>query len=160
MTNKPSILLTGGAGYIGSHTYVALIEAGFTPVILDDFSNSKPAVLARLQRITDQAVQCQHGSVVDVDLVQGLIERHQIAAVIHFAGFKAVGESVAQPLKYFENNLGGMMALLRAMQLAARWFFPAAPRCMATRPVYQLPKVFRAATPTPMATPSSCVKTC
>jgi UDP-glucose 4-epimerase len=116
MTNKPSILLTGGAGYIGSHTYVALIEAGFTPIILDDFSNSKPAVLERLQRITNQAVQFQQGSVADVDLVQGLMHRLQIAAVIHFAGFKAVGESVSQPLKYFENNLGGMMALLNAMQ--------------------------------------------
>lgn len=116
MTNKASILLTGGAGYIGSHTFVALIEAGFTPVILDDFSNSKPAVLERLQRITDQAVKCQQGSVANVELVQGLIHRHQIAAVIHFAGFKAVGESVVQPLKYFENNLGGMMALMRAME--------------------------------------------
>jgi UDP-glucose 4-epimerase len=116
MTNKPSILLTGGAGYIGSHTFVALIEAGLTPVILDDFSNSKPAVLERLQRITGQTVPSQQGSVADVELVQGLIQRYQIAAVIHFAGFKAVGESVAQPLKYFENNLGGMMALLRAMQ--------------------------------------------
>lgn len=67
MTNKPSILLTGGAGYIGSHTYVALVEAGFAPIILDDFSNSKPEVLERLQRITDQAVQFQQGSVADVD---------------------------------------------------------------------------------------------
>ena len=116
MANQPSILLTGGAGYIGSHTFVALIEAGFTPVILDDFSNSKPAVLERLHRITGQPVQCQQGSVADVALVQDLIRRNQIAAVIHFAGFKAVGESVAQPLKYFENNLGGMMALLRAME--------------------------------------------
>lgn len=116
MMNKASILLTGGAGYIGSHTFVALIEAGFTPVILDEFSNSKPAVLERLQRITSQTVQFQQGSVADVELVQGLIHRHQIAAVIHFAGFKAVGESVAHPLKYFENNLGGMMALLRAME--------------------------------------------
>lgn len=119
MTNKPSILLTGGAGYIGSHTYVALVEAGFAPIILDDFSNSKPAVLERLQRITDQAVQFQQGSVADVDLVQGLIHRHQISAVIHFAGFKAVGESVAQPLKYFDNNLGGMVMLLNAMQSTA-----------------------------------------
>lgn len=118
MTNKTSILLTGGAGYIGSHTFVALIEAGFTPVVLDDFSNSRPAVLERLHRITGQAVQCQQGSVTDVAQVQDLLHRYQIAAVIHFAGFKAVGESVAQPLKYFENNLGGMMALLRAMEIS------------------------------------------
>jgi UDP-glucose 4-epimerase len=116
MTNKPTILLTGGAGYIGSHTFVALTETGFTPIILDDFCNSKPAVLERLQRITGKAVQCHQGSVADVKFVQDLINYHQIAAVIHFAGFKAVGESVAQPLQYFENNLGGMIALLRAMQ--------------------------------------------
>lgn len=115
MTNKPSILLTGGAGYIGSHTFVNLLEAGFTPIILDDFSNSKPAVLNRLERITGQPLQCNQGSVTDVALVQDVIHRHQIAAVIHFAGFKAVGESVVQPLKYFDTNLGGMMALLRAM---------------------------------------------
>ena len=115
MTNKPTILLTGGAGYIGSHTFVNLLEAGFAAVILDDFSNSKPAVLKRLQRITGQPVQCHQGSVTDVALVQDVIHHHQIAAVIHFAGFKAVGESVAQPLKYFDTNLGGMMALLRAM---------------------------------------------
>ena len=116
MTRKPSILLTGGAGYIGSHTYVALIEAGFTPIILDDFSNSKPAVLERLQRITGQPVLFRQGSVSDVALVKDILESHQIAAVIHFAGFKAVGESVAHPLKYYDNNLGGMIALLSAME--------------------------------------------
>ena len=116
MTKQAAILLTGGAGYIGSHTVLALVQAGFTPVILDDFSNSKPAVLDRLQRITGQPVACQQGSVANVALLQDVMHRHQVAAVIHFAGFKAVGESVAQPLKYFENNLGGMMALLRAMQ--------------------------------------------
>jgi UDP-glucose 4-epimerase len=118
MSEKPFILLTGGAGYIGSHTYVALVEAGFTPVILDDFSNSKPAVLERLQSITGLPVQCQRGSVADVAQVAGLIQRHQVAAVIHFAGFKAVGESVAQPLKYYANNVGGMVALLQAMDTA------------------------------------------
>jgi UDP-glucose 4-epimerase len=115
MTKKPSILLTGGAGYIGSHTFVALSEAGFTPVIFDDFSNSNLAVLGRLERITGQAVQCEQGSMSDVALLKNLIYRQQIAAVIHFAGYKAVGESVAQPLKYFENNVGGTIALLRAM---------------------------------------------
>ena len=107
--------MTGGAGYIGSHTYVALVEAGFQPIILDDFSNSKPAVLERLERVSGRAVQWQRGSVADVPLVQSLLQQHQISAVIHFAGFKAVGESVAQPLKYFDNNLGGMVALLKAM---------------------------------------------
>ena len=116
MPNNPTILLTGGAGYIGSHTFVALVEAGLTPIILDNFSTSKPAVLKRLERITSQAVQFQQGSVADVELVQHLIHRYQIEGVIHFAGFKAVSESVTHPLKYFNNNLGGMMALLSAMQ--------------------------------------------
>jgi UDP-glucose 4-epimerase len=110
-----NILLTGGAGYIGSHTYLALIAAGHTPVILDDFSNSSPKVLERLQRISERAVVCEQGSVADVATVQALIQRHAIEAVIHFAGFKAVGESVAHPLKYFDNNLGGMTRLLQAM---------------------------------------------
>jgi UDP-glucose 4-epimerase len=119
MTDKKSILLTGGAGYIGSHTYVALAEAGYQPVIFDNFSNSAPAVLARLQRITGQAVECVRGDVADTALVQSLLAQHQIQAVIHFAGYKAVGESVAQPLKYFDNNLGGMVGLLKAMDAAA-----------------------------------------
>ena len=109
------ILLTGGAGYIGSHTYLALIEAGHIPVILDDFSNSSPKVLERLVRISGQPVLCEQGNVSDLPWVQSLIERHAIEAVIHFAAFKAVGESVAQPLKYFDNNLVGMTRLLQAM---------------------------------------------
>ena len=109
------VLLTGGAGYIGSHTYVALLAAGFQPIILDDFSNSNPAALERLERISGKAVQWQRGSVADVPLVHSLLKQRQVSAVIHFAGFKAVGESVAQPLKYFDNNLGGTMSLLKAM---------------------------------------------
>jgi UDP-glucose 4-epimerase len=109
------ILLTGGAGYIGSHTYLALIEAGHTPVILDDFSNSSPKVLERLARISGQPVLCEQGNVADLPWVLALIQRHAIEAVIHFAAFKAVGESVAQPLKYFDNNLVGMTRLLQAM---------------------------------------------
>ncbi|MBC7490034.1 MAG: GDP-mannose 4,6-dehydratase, partial [Glaciimonas sp.] len=100
------VLLTGGAGYIGSHTFVALVEAGFTAVILDDFSNSSPVVLDRLQRITSKPVVCERGNVLDAPWVQSVIHRYQIGAVIHFAGFKAVGESVAQPLKYYANNIG------------------------------------------------------
>jgi UDP-glucose 4-epimerase len=111
-----NILLTGGAGYIGSHTCVALIKAGFTPVILDNFSNSHPAVLERLQRITGQAVACERGDVLDTPWVQDVLVRHKIAGVMHFAGDKAVGESVAQPLKYYRNNIGGAVSLLEAMQ--------------------------------------------
>ena len=111
-----NILLTGGAGYIGSHTCVALIEAGFTPVILDNFSNSHPAVLERLRLITGQELACEKGDVLDTPWVAGVLARHQIAAALHFAGDKAVGESVAQPLKYYRNNIGGAVSLLEAMQ--------------------------------------------
>ena len=114
-----NILLTGGAGYIGSHTCVALVEAGFTPVILDNFSNSHPAVLDRLQHITGQALACEKGDVLDTAWVTQVLQRHQIAAVMHFAGDKAVGESVAQPLKYYRNNIGGAVSLLEAMQAGA-----------------------------------------
>ena len=114
-----NILLTGGAGYIGSHTCVALIEAGFTPVILDNFSNSHPAVLERLQQITGQSVVCEKGNVLDTPWVVDMLARHNIAAVLHFAGDKAVGESVAQPLKYYRNNIGGAVSLLDAMQASS-----------------------------------------
>lgn len=110
------ILLTGGAGYIGSHTCVALQQAGFTPVILDNFSNSHQQVLQRLQLITGREVVCETGDVLDTPWVTGVLRRHQVAGVMHFAGDKAVGESVAQPLKYYRNNIGGAVSLLEAMQ--------------------------------------------
>lgn len=115
---RTRILLTGGAGYIGSHTYVALVEAGFCPVIADDFSNSHPAVVQRLAQLTAMPVLCERGDVCDTHWVQTLLARHAIAGVIHFAGFKAVGESVAQPLRYYQNNVGGILSVLRAMQAA------------------------------------------
>jgi UDP-glucose 4-epimerase len=99
------ILLTGGAGYIGSHTYVALCEAGYTPVILDNFATGQPVI-------------CERGDVQDSALVETLLRRHDIGGVMHFAGDKAVGESVAKPLKYYRNNLGGAISLLEAMESA------------------------------------------
>ncbi|HSV78313.1 MAG TPA: UDP-glucose 4-epimerase GalE [Ramlibacter sp.] len=110
------ILLTGGAGYIGSHTLVALRESGFEPVILDNFSNSHPAVLARLETITGRPALCERGDVLDTAWVEAVLRRHTPAGVVHFAGDKAVGESVAQPLKYFHNNIVGAVSLLRAME--------------------------------------------
>ncbi len=112
------ILLTGGAGYIGSHTCVALVEAGFEPFILDNFANSHPAVLQRLQTISGREVVCERGDVLDTPWVTEVLRRHGPAGVLHFAGDKAVGESVQQPLKYFHNNVGGAVSLLRAMQAA------------------------------------------
>lgn len=114
----PTILLTGGAGYIGSHTFVALVEAGYKPVVLDNFSNSHPAVLDRLARITGITPVCERGDVLDTPWVQTVVTRHAPAAVVHFAGVKAVGESVAQPLKYYRQNVGGSLSLLQAIEAA------------------------------------------
>jgi UDP-glucose 4-epimerase len=113
-----NILLTGGAGYIGSHTYVALSQAGYTPIILDNFSNSHRGVLQRLQAITEKPVLCEEGDVLDTPWVEGVLRRHGIGGVVHFAGDKAVGESVEKPLKYYRNNVGGAVSLLQAMEAA------------------------------------------
>jgi UDP-glucose 4-epimerase len=123
-----TILLTGGAGYIGSHTFVALREAGLEPVILDNFRNSSPVVLERLERITGRPVVLERGDVLDTPWVEAVLRRHQPAGVVHFAGDKAVGESVANPLKYFHNNIGGAVSLLQAMAAVhADGSAPAAP---------------------------------
>jgi UDP-glucose 4-epimerase len=114
-----TILLTGGAGYIGSHTAVALVEAGFEPVVLDNFANSHPAVMERLQRITGRAIPLERGDVLDTPWLMDLLQRLRPAGVVHFAGDKAVGESVADPLKYYRNNLGGATSLLQAMSATA-----------------------------------------
>ena len=110
------ILLTGGAGYIGSHTFVTLAQAGYLPVILDNFSNSHRAVLERLRAITGESALCEEGDVLDTPRVVDVLRRHQIGGVIHFAGDKAVGESVAKPLQYYRNNLGGAISLMQAME--------------------------------------------
>ena len=117
--NIPSVLLTGGAGYIGSHTFVALVEAGLQPVILDDFSNSHPAVLERLAQLTGRSVPCEQGNVLDTAFVAEVLRRHRCVAAVHFAGFKAVGESVQQPLMYYRNNVSGLVSLLEAMATTA-----------------------------------------
>ena len=111
-----NVLLTGGAGYIGSHTAIALTQAGLSPVILDNFSNSNPEVLYRLKTITGLRFECIQGDVADVSLVKKIIYDHQVRAVIHFAADKAVGESVQRPIKYFKNNIGGLVGLLSAIQ--------------------------------------------
>jgi UDP-glucose 4-epimerase len=115
---KPTILVTGGAGYIGSHTCVALIEAGYTPLVLDNLCNSSPVSLDRVAQISGTRPPFIEGDVRDAALLTGLFESHDIAAVIHFAGLKAVGESVEQPLAYYDNNVSGTVTLLQAMHNA------------------------------------------
>jgi UDP-glucose 4-epimerase len=115
---KPTILVTGGAGYIGSHTCVALIEAGYTPLVLDNLCNSSPVSLDRVAQISGTRPPFIEGDVRDAALLTGLFESHDIAAVIHFAGLKAVGESVEQPLAYYDNNVSGTVTLLQVMHNA------------------------------------------
>ncbi len=110
------ILVTGGIGYIGSHTCVQLIDKGWQPVIIDSLVNSKISVLDRIQQITGTRPAFIEGDVRDADLLQKVLKEHAIEAVIHFAGLKAVGESVAQPLRYYDNNVHGSVVLMQAMQ--------------------------------------------
>ena len=112
------ILLTGGAGYIGLHTAAVLIEAGHQVVLFDNFSNSKPPGLKRLEAIVGRAVPCVEGDVRSRQDMDGLFDQYPVSAVIHFAGLKAVGESVAQPVRYYDNNVTGTLVLLEAMQRA------------------------------------------
>ena len=111
-----NILLTGGTGYIGSHTAVDLVEAGHKVVLFDNLSNSCRDVVGRLERITNQSIPFVEGDIRDTLLLSKTITEKKVDAVIHFAGFKAVGESVKRPLEYFDNNVGGTISLLEAMQ--------------------------------------------
>ena len=112
------ILLTGGAGYIGSHTHIALTAAGHKVVILDDFSNAQHSVPARLEQITGQPVTVIDADVRDADALAKVFATHTIDAVVHFAARKAVGESMTVPLDYFDVNITGLITLLRAMDRA------------------------------------------
>jgi len=109
------ILVTGGAGYIGSHTCVELLEAGYEVVIVDNFSNSKPEVLNRIKEITGKDFAFYELDVCDGEKLRRVFKENDIAAVIHFAGYKAVGESVAKPLMYYKNNLGSTFTLCELM---------------------------------------------
>lgn len=109
------ILLTGGAGFIGSHTCVEIVEAGHDVVIADDLSNSKPAVLDRLKELTGKEIPFYHIDVADRQKVDEMFAKENFDAVIHFAGFKAVGESVAKPVMYYRNNIDTTLTLLETM---------------------------------------------
>ncbi len=110
-----NILLTGGAGYIGSHAAVVLTEAGHQVVILDNFFNSQRSVLERLATILGKEVPCVEGDVRDTALVKKVLQDYKVDAVMHFAGLKAVGESVQKPIEYFDINMVGTISLLKAM---------------------------------------------
>ncbi|MCW2738218.1 UDP-glucose 4-epimerase GalE [Nocardioides sp.] len=110
------ILVSGGAGYIGSHTVIQLVAAGHDVVIVDNFSNAHPTVLGRMESLTGTSLPTHSFDLCDYDKTEHLFASEDFDAVIHFAGYKAVGESVEKPLDYYENNLGSTFSLVRAMQ--------------------------------------------
>jgi UDP-glucose 4-epimerase len=114
----PAILVTGGAGYVGSHTLVELLAAGYDVVCVDNFSNSSPEALRRVERIAGRAVRRVDGDIRDRSLLDLAFAAAPIEAVIHFAALKAVGESVLRPLDYYDNNVGGTICLLHACRRA------------------------------------------
>ncbi|WP_180177232.1 UDP-glucose 4-epimerase GalE [Acinetobacter sp. YH12039] len=112
------ILVTGGAGYIGSHTCIQLLSAGHEVVVLDNLSNSSVESLARVQALAAKKLDFVEGDILDQQILDQIFQHHSIDAVIHFAGLKAVGESQKKPLKYFENNISGSISLVKAMERA------------------------------------------
>ncbi|HFC8489393.1 TPA: UDP-glucose 4-epimerase GalE [Neisseria meningitidis] len=113
-----SILVTGGTGFIGSHTAVSLIEAGYDVVILDNLCNSSAQIMPRLKEITGKDITFYQGDIRDRAMLQKIFAEHKIETVMHFAGLKAVGESVAEPMKYYDNNVSGSLILAEEMAKA------------------------------------------
>jgi len=112
---KPTILVTGGAGYIGSHTCVELLDSGFEVVVVDNLCNSKIEAIRRVEKITGKTVQFHQADINDADALTRIFQKQPIEAVIHFAGLKAVGESCQLPLSYYQNNISGTLVLLNTM---------------------------------------------
>jgi len=111
-----NVLVTGGAGYIGSHTCVELLESGYGVVVIDNLCNSNPKSLERVQELTGKTLKFYEGDVRDEDLLRKIFEENEIGCVIHFAGLKAVGESVSIPWKYYDNNLNSTLVLTKVME--------------------------------------------
>ncbi|HEX3039914.1 MAG TPA: SDR family NAD(P)-dependent oxidoreductase, partial [Caproiciproducens sp.] len=111
-----NVLVTGGAGYIGSHTCVELLNNGYGVVVMDNYSNSSPEVLKIVEKLTGKTFPVYDCDMLDYDGFEKIFEENKIDAVIHFAGLKAVGESVSKPLEYYHNNLNGTINLLRLMK--------------------------------------------
>lgn len=113
-----AILVTGGAGYIGSHTCIELMEAGYEVVVVDNLYNSCQEALRRVEKIVGKKIRFYEADIRDAAALQEIFDREDISAVIHFAGLKAVGESVAKPLEYYDNNINGTLVLCNAMRNA------------------------------------------
>ena len=111
-----TVLVTGGAGYIGSHTVLDLIKKGFDVIIADDFSNSSKKVISILEKLADRKIKYYELDIRNKEGLREIFKENKIDAVINFAGYKAVGESVEKPLMYYDNNLIGMIVLLEVME--------------------------------------------
>ena len=116
MRTMKNILVTGGAGYIGSHTCIELLKAGYTPIVYDNLCNSSTISLDRVKEISGETIEFIEGDVRDSDALNTVFKEHDIYGVIHFAGLKAVGESVEEPFMYYDNNIAGSICLFNAMQ--------------------------------------------
>jgi UDP-glucose 4-epimerase len=117
LDNRTKILVTGGAGFIGSHAVVELVQAGFEPVIIDNFSNSEESALRGIQAIVGTGITCYREDCTSKEALRNVFKQESnIAGVIHFAAFKAVGESVKEPLKYYHNNVSSLVTLLQVME--------------------------------------------
>ncbi len=152
------ILLTGGAGFIATHTCVELCAAGHDPVIVDNYVNSCPEAIRRVEQIVGRPVPHYEADVADREAMNRIFDENKFDAVIHFAGLKAVGESVQQPLRYYRNNLDSTLTLCEVMQAhgVKRIVFPPPPRCTATSPWCPTGRICLPwAAPIPMAGPSS-----
>lgn len=113
-----SVLVTGGAGYIGSHACVALLEAGYSVVVLDNLSSGSSEAIRRIETICNRELNFVHGDVRDLQVLEKIFNKFEIEAVLHFAGLKSVSDSIKRPLEYYENNFSGTVALCQAMQAA------------------------------------------
>lgn len=111
-----AILITGGAGYIGSHTLIQLINSGYEVVVIDNLSNAQLEPIRRIEQLTSVKPTFYHGDIQDDKLLRRIFNNHQIEAVVHFAGLKSVNESVAEPMRYYRNNIGGTLTLLEEME--------------------------------------------
>jgi len=149
--NMSNILVTGGAGFIGSHTVVELINAGHKPVIIDNLSNSDPKIVENLMKITGQRIPFYKQDYQDIPNLRTVIDNEQITGVIHFAAYKAVDESIKQPLRYYANNVSGLVSILELVEEMNVSNFVFSSSCV----VYGEPGVLPVTEDTPMQTPTS-----